>query len=262
MITFSEARLVLQFIFFFWFLMIGLMQGLFGYVCDSGAILAPLEKYVEEREAAAPTTWNGSMDVQTLKSLYTKGIITPEDVVNEVYRRLKLPTADSAVWLHIFPFAETVKRARDLLKAYPDASTRHPLFGIPFSIKDSIDIKGIPTTAACPAYAYVAENDSPSYAALIEAGCIAIGKVNLVCSLFVRSPLPCLNFSYNRINWVRLLHDYAPSSNHYFSHWFGGNAISIRPASVCILGGLRLWWLLFRFMRVSCLQSSLVLPSN
>ena len=136
----------------------------------------------KEREAAAPMRWNGSMDIQTLKSLYTKGIITPEDVINEVYKRLKLPTADSAVWLHIFPHAETVKRARDLLKAYPDASTRHPLFGIPFSIKDSIDIKGIPTTAACPAYAYVAEKDSPSYAALIEAGCIAIGKVNLVCS--------------------------------------------------------------------------------
>jgi hypothetical protein len=43
------------------------------------------------------------MDIQTLKSLYTKGIITPEDVVNEVYRRLKLPTADPAVWLHSFP---------------------------------------------------------------------------------------------------------------------------------------------------------------
>jgi Asp-tRNA(Asn)/Glu-tRNA(Gln) amidotransferase A subunit family amidase len=54
------------------------------------------------------------------------------------------------------------------------------LFGIPFSIKDSFDIKGVTTTAACPAYAYVAEKDAPSYALLIEAGCIPIGKVNLV----------------------------------------------------------------------------------
>jgi len=53
------------------------------------------------------------------------------------------------------------------------------LFGIPFSVKDSIDIKGVPTTAACPEYAYVAEMDAPSYATLIESGCIAIGKVNL-----------------------------------------------------------------------------------
>jgi hypothetical protein len=149
MITFSEASLVLQLICLVFNLIIGLTQGLFSYVCDSGSILAPLKKYAEERKAAAPVTWNGSMDIQTLKSLYTKGIITPEDVINEVYKCLKLPTANSTVWLHIFPHAETVKRARDLLKAYPNASTRHPLFGIPFSIKDSIDIKGIPTTAAC-----------------------------------------------------------------------------------------------------------------
>jgi Asp-tRNA(Asn)/Glu-tRNA(Gln) amidotransferase A subunit family amidase len=140
----------------------------------------PLEKYAEEREAAIPTTWNGSMDIQTLQSMYTKGVVTPEDVVDEVYKRLKLPTADSAVWLHVFPRDEAMKRARDLLKAYPDPTTRHPLFGIPFSIKDSIDIKGISTTAACPEYAYVAEKDAPSYAALVNAGCIAIGKVNLV----------------------------------------------------------------------------------
>lgn len=120
------------------------------------------------------------MDIENLKSLYTKGVITPENVINEIYKRLSLPTADNAVWLHVFPKTEVVKRARELLKAYPDPSTRHPLFGIPFSIKDSIDIKGVPTTAACPEYAYVAEKDAPSYAALIEAGCIAIGKVNLV----------------------------------------------------------------------------------
>ena len=142
------------------------------------------------------------MTIQTLKSLYAKGVITPEDVVNDVYKRLELPTADRAVWLHIFPKTETIKRARDLLKAYPDTATRHPLFGIPFSVKDSIDIKGVPTTAACPEYAYVAEKDAPSYARLIEAGCIAIGKVNLVrlftfwsCATFLSCSAP------QRINW-------------------------------------------------------------
>jgi Asp-tRNA(Asn)/Glu-tRNA(Gln) amidotransferase A subunit family amidase len=125
------------------------------------------------------------MNIQTLKSLYSCGVITPEDVVNEVYRRLGLPTADPAVWLHIIPQADAVERARELLQAYPDPTTRHPLFGIPFSIKDSIDVKGIPTTAACPAYAYIAEKDAPAYSMLIDAGCIPIGKVNLVS----KSPL-------------------------------------------------------------------------
>lgn len=157
-----------------------MLQGLFGFVCDSPSIIEPLEKYAEERETTAPTAWDGSMDIQVLRCLYLRGVITPEDVVLEVYKRLHLPTADPAVWLHIIPQVEAVERARELLKAYPDPTTRHPLFGIPFSIKDSIDIKGLPTTAACPEYAYIAEKDAPSYATLIEAGCIPIGKVNLV----------------------------------------------------------------------------------
>jgi len=146
------------------------------------------------------------MDILTLKSLYAKGVITPEDVVDEVYKRLKLPTADPAVWLHVFPYAEVVERARELLKTYPDPATRHPLFGIPFSIKDSIDIGGVTTTAACPEYAYVAERDAPSYAALIKAGCIAIGKVNLV-RLFTLCPHlshPAF-FFLQRINWRQVL---------------------------------------------------------
>jgi Asp-tRNA(Asn)/Glu-tRNA(Gln) amidotransferase A subunit family amidase len=169
--------------------------------------LEPLEKYVKEREAAVPTTWDGSLHIHTLRSLYTKGIITPEDVVNEVYKRLALPTADSAVWLHVFPQAEVVKRARELSMAYPDAATRHPLYGIPFSIKDNIDIKGVLTTAACPEYAYVAENDAPSYATLIEAGCIIIGKVNMVrfafisptilISIFLRKGSTCNRYDVN-----------------------------------------------------------------
>jgi Asp-tRNA(Asn)/Glu-tRNA(Gln) amidotransferase A subunit family amidase len=120
------------------------------------------------------------MDIETLRPLYLKGVITPEEVVNEVYKRLKLPTADPAVWLHVIPHSDSLLRARELLALYPDPATRPPLFGIPFSVKDSIDIKGLPTTAACPAYAYVAEIDAPAYATLIKAGCIAIGKVNLV----------------------------------------------------------------------------------
>lgn len=159
--------------------MITFSEGLFGFVCDSPSIIAPLEKYAEELETVAPTTWDRSMDIQSLKTLYSRGVITPEDVVNEVYKRLELPTADPAVWLHVIPQADAVKRARELLQAYPDPTTRHPLFGIPFSIKDSIDIKGIPTTAACPEYAYIAEKDAPIYATLIEVGCIPIGKVNL-----------------------------------------------------------------------------------
>ena len=81
------------------FLTFNSIQGLFGYVCGSPSLLAPLRKYAEDCEAAALTKWNGLMDIQTLKSLYAKGVITLEDVVNEVCKRIEHPTADPAIWL-------------------------------------------------------------------------------------------------------------------------------------------------------------------
>ena len=54
-----------------------------------------------------------------------------------------------------------------------------PLYGIPFGVKDSIDVAGWPTTLACPGYAYVAEQTAPVVQRLLDAGAILIGKTNL-----------------------------------------------------------------------------------
>ena len=54
-----------------------------------------------------------------------------------------------------------------------------PLWGIPFAVKDNIDVAGLPTTAACPAYAYPATTDATTVARLRAAGAIVIGKTNL-----------------------------------------------------------------------------------
>lgn len=167
----------------------------------------------------------------------------PEDVVNEVYKRIKLPTADPAVWLHLFPQADAVMRARELLKTHPDPAIRHPLFGIPFSIKDSIDIKGLPTTAACPEYAYIAEKDAASYAKLIDAGCIAIGKVNLV-KLF-----------YNCV--CVLLFVFIISRKGSTCNWPRWNAVTLWSTGFCVFLGLRLRWIILWLMRVGCLQPSI-----
>ncbi|QPN29749.1 allophanate hydrolase [Diaphorobacter sp. JS3051] len=56
---------------------------------------------------------------------------------------------------------------------------RLPLFGIPFAAKDNLDAAGWPTTAACPAFAYVAEHDAEAIARLKAAGAILVGKTNL-----------------------------------------------------------------------------------
>ena len=61
----------------------------------------------------------------------------------------------------------------------PFDTKAYPLWGIPFAIKDNIDLAGTPTTAACPAYAYDPKNDAFVVATLKAAGAIPIGKTNL-----------------------------------------------------------------------------------
>ena len=54
-----------------------------------------------------------------------------------------------------------------------------PLYGIPVAVKDNIDVAGLPTTAACPAFSYQPSQDSTAVARLRAAGAIVIGKTNL-----------------------------------------------------------------------------------
>lgn len=54
-----------------------------------------------------------------------------------------------------------------------------PLFGIPFAIKDNIDLAGRPTTAACPEFAYTPAVSAAVVQRLLDAGAIALGKTNL-----------------------------------------------------------------------------------
>src|SRR5262249_19898945 len=70
------------------------------------------------------------------------------------------------------------RAASELLERVPDPS-RLPLWGIPFAVKDNIDVAGFETTAACPAFAYRAERDAAVVARLKAAGALVIGKTNL-----------------------------------------------------------------------------------
>lgn len=115
-----------------------------------------------------------AFDIQSLRSAYLDGPLTPTDVVEEVLRR----TAEDShcVWIH--------RLDRDEIRSYAEAlkgkdPANLPLYGIPFAIKDNIDLAGVPTTAACPDYAYVPEKHAFVVQQLIEAGAIPIGKTNL-----------------------------------------------------------------------------------
>src|SRR5207253_926995 len=61
----------------------------------------------------------------------------------------------------------------------PKDGSALPLFGVPVAVKDNIDVAGLPTTAACPAFSYLPSIDATAVARLRAAGAIIIGKTNL-----------------------------------------------------------------------------------
>ncbi len=82
----------------------------------------------------------------------------------------------AAEWIHLADLPQ-IERQIDALLA--GSAEDKPLFGVPFAVKDNIDVAGMPTTAACPAYAYTASEDAFVVAALKQAGAICVGKTNL-----------------------------------------------------------------------------------
>ncbi|MGO4451485.1 allophanate hydrolase, partial [Phyllobacterium sp. TAF24] len=86
--------------------------------------------------------------------------------------------ADPAIFITPTPSEELRAAARDLMARAPEANSL-PLWGVPFAVKDNIDVAGLPTTAGCPAYAYDPVADATVVARLRAAGAIVIGKTNL-----------------------------------------------------------------------------------
>ena len=86
--------------------------------------------------------------------------------------------ADPAVLIGALT-ADLAERAAALDRLGPAERVRLPLFGVPFAMKDNIDVAGVPTTAACPAFAYTPERDAPAVRRLLDAGALYVGKANL-----------------------------------------------------------------------------------
>ena len=122
-----------------------------------------------------------SLDVQTLASNYRTGLLKPTAVVAEVFSRIRA-SGDDHVWTHLLPQAEVMQAAEALEERRQrrnETGDELPLYGLPFAIKDNIDVAGLPTTAACPAYAYIADKTATIVEALRRAGALLIGKTNL-----------------------------------------------------------------------------------
>lgn len=114
------------------------------------------------------------LDLTALKAVYDGGE-TPASVLGRVYSRIE-ETGLNPVWISLVP-RETVRtRAEEI--AQGDRG-KMPLYGVPFAVKDNMDVAGMETTAACPAFAYAAQATATVVQRLEEAGAILVGKTNM-----------------------------------------------------------------------------------
>jgi len=115
------------------------------------------------------------LDIASIHAGYRDGSLTPVGLFTGLLDRMD-EYPDKAVFISRHCREEVLARAAALDLALIDAL---PLFGIPFAVKDNIDVAGIPTTAACPAFAFTPEVDGFVVSKLRAAGAIAVGKTNL-----------------------------------------------------------------------------------
>ncbi|HZF76845.1 MAG TPA: allophanate hydrolase [Acetobacteraceae bacterium] len=116
-----------------------------------------------------------SLDRASLHALYARGVLRAVDAVALAYRRIA-SLGDPGIFLHLLPEEEVRRRAAALPPFDP---LRLPLWGLPFAVKDNIDVAGLPTTAGCPAFATTPRATAPCVQRLLDAGAVLVGKTNL-----------------------------------------------------------------------------------
>ncbi|MGD9504201.1 MAG: allophanate hydrolase, partial [Syntrophobacteraceae bacterium] len=114
------------------------------------------------------------LGLETLRRAYTGGETTPRRLMVRLLGACG--DADPTVWVRMLTEREIEPYLARLDSASPEDL---PLYGVPFAIKDNIDLAGIPTTAACPAYAYTPERSAFVVERLVAAGAVPVGKTNM-----------------------------------------------------------------------------------
>lgn len=116
-----------------------------------------------------------NLNIATLREKYISGSLTPNVLVEQLDTYIGSEDPHH-IWIRRLTRDEMLAYTRKLESRNP---VELPLYGIPFAIKDNIDLAGIPTTAACPDYAYIPEKNATVVQKLIDAGAIPVGKTNL-----------------------------------------------------------------------------------
>lgn len=113
-------------------------------------------------------------NIPSLMQRYVSGELRPSQVVQAVHAQIV--NDNDHVWIYKLPLESLLSYA---YKVETKEIASLPLYGIPFAIKDNIDLAGVPTTAGCPTFAYTPEYSATVVQKLIQAGAIPIGKTNL-----------------------------------------------------------------------------------
>lgn len=113
------------------------------------------------------------LTIPSLQARYRNGTLRPREVTAELVRRIT-ETSDANIWITLSD--RLIADTEALQRRSPDGL---PLYGVPFALKDNIDVAGIPTTAVCPEFAYVPDVSAAVTTTLIEAGALFVGKANM-----------------------------------------------------------------------------------
>src|SRR5262252_7031746 len=111
-----------------------------------------------------------SLHFAPLRDAYASGRASPAEVIDLVFSRIEERSVPG-IWISLRD-GEAVVRRRALGETLP-------LFGLPFAVKDNIDVAGMPTTVACPDFSYLPAASAPVVTRLLQAGALLIGKTNL-----------------------------------------------------------------------------------
>ncbi len=112
--------------------------------------------------------------ISSLLDAYRNQTLSPRDVIGEASRRIE--STPSSIWISRTP-PEQLDAYLKNLEGHSPADL--PLYGIPFAVKDNIDLQGLPTTAACPDFAYTPERSAFVVERLVRLGAIPLGKTNM-----------------------------------------------------------------------------------
>jgi allophanate hydrolase len=116
------------------------------------------------------------LSLTALRAAYRERRLRPRDLLRRLQDQARSLNAEYSVYIELLDETQIEPYLSALEALEPDA---RPLYGVPFAIKDNIDLASVATTAACPAYAYTPERSAFVVQRLIELGAVPTGKTNL-----------------------------------------------------------------------------------